>query len=124
MSNRVLILDALSAGSGQRISSRDSIGCGPRAVAGVFEKHNTPCTIHRAEDVLVRRSILKQFDHMAISAMTMDVGAVQKVIRSWRQYRPKGKVLLGGPIASDSSPILKQTRPDILVIGEGEATTD
>jgi threonylcarbamoyladenosine tRNA methylthiotransferase MtaB len=124
MSNRVLILDALSAGSGQRISSRDSIGCGPRAVAGVFEKHNAPCTIHRAEDVLEKTSILKQFDHMAISAMTMDVGAVQKVIRSWRQYKTKGKVLLGGPIASNPSLILKQTRPDILVIGEGEATLD
>jgi radical SAM superfamily enzyme YgiQ (UPF0313 family) len=124
MSNRVLILDALSAGSGQRTSSRDSIGCGPRAVAGVFEKHDIQCIIHRAEDVLIKRGVLKQFDHMAISAMTMDVVVVQRIVKSWRQNKPKGRVLIGGPIASEPDFILKQIRPDILVIGEGEATLD
>jgi hypothetical protein len=37
MSDKVLIIDALSSGSGLRQSSRDAIGCGPRAIAGVFE---------------------------------------------------------------------------------------
>ena len=124
MSNRVLILDALSAGSGQRTSSRDSIGCGPRTVAGVFEKHGIQCVIHRVEDVLAKKSVLKQFDHLAISAMTMDVVVVQKMVKKWRQNRPKGRVLIGGPITSEPNLILKQTRPDILVIGEGEATLD
>ncbi|MCK5390638.1 MAG: hypothetical protein KAJ36_09110, partial [Candidatus Thorarchaeota archaeon] len=63
MTDRVLVVDALSAGSGQRRSSRDSIGCGPRTVAGVFEKHNIPCRIHRVEEILDKRTLLRKFDH-------------------------------------------------------------
>ena len=124
MSGRVLIVDALSAGKGQRTSSRDSIGCGPRSVAGVFEKHKIQCNIHRAEDILIKKGHLKKFDHLSVSAMTMDQIAVQKIVKGWRQVRPKGRILLGGPIAADSEAILKQIRPDLLVIGEGEATLD
>ena len=124
MSNRVLIIDALSAGSGRRTSSRDSIGCGPRAVAGMFEKHGIQCTIRRVEEALTKKSILKQFDHLAISGMTMDYIAVQKMIKTWRQVRQRGRVLLGGPISAEPDTILKQIRPDVLVIGEGEATLD
>lgn len=124
MSGRVLIVDALSAGSGQRTSSRDSIGCGPRAVAGVFEKHGIQCTIRRVDEVLPKRGALKRFDHLAVSAMTMDQVAVQKMVKLWRHFRQQGRVLLGGPIAADPENILKQIRPDVLVIGEGEATLD
>jgi threonylcarbamoyladenosine tRNA methylthiotransferase MtaB len=124
MSGRVLIVDALSAGSGQRTSSRDSIGCGPRTVAGVFEKHGIRCTIRRVDEVLPKKSILKQFDHLVVSAMTMDQIAVQKMVKLWRQIRQIGKVLLGGPIATEPEVILKQIRPDALVVGEGEATLD
>ena len=124
MSGRVLIVDALSAGSGQRTSSRDSIGCGPRAVAGVFEKHGIQCTIRRVDEVLPKRGTLKRFNHLAVSAMTMDQIAVQKMVKLWRQFRQTGRVLLGGPIAADPENILKQIRPDVLVIGEGEATLD
>lgn len=124
MSGRVLIVDALSAGSGQRTSSRDSIGCGPRAVAGVFEKRGIQCTIRRVEEVLPKKGILKRFDHLAVSAMTMDQIAVQKMVKLWRQFRQKGRVLLGGPIAAEPDNILKQIRPDVLVIGEGEVTLD
>ncbi|MHA2153292.1 MAG: hypothetical protein ACXAAQ_15050, partial [Candidatus Thorarchaeota archaeon] len=73
-------VDALSAGSGQRSSSRDSIGCGPRTVAGVFEKHDIESRIHRVEDVLAKRGFLRKFDHIAISAMTMDWMATQKMV--------------------------------------------
>jgi threonylcarbamoyladenosine tRNA methylthiotransferase MtaB len=124
MSDRVLIIDALSAGSGRRTSSRDSIGCGPRAVAGVFEQHGIQCTIHRVEEVLSKKGILKQFDHLAVSAMTMDYIAVQKIVKAWRQVRQKGRVLLGGPISAEQDNILKLIQPDVLVVGEGEATLD
>jgi radical SAM superfamily enzyme YgiQ (UPF0313 family) len=90
----------------------------------VLEKYRIQSTIRRAEEVLSKKSILKQFDHLAVSAMTMDLIAVQKIVKNWRQYRPKGRVLLGGPIAADPEIILKQIRPDVLVIGEGEATFD
>ena len=124
MSGRVLIVDALSAGSGQRTSSRDSIGCGPRTVAGVFEMHGFQCTIRRVDEVLPKKSVLKRFDHLAVSAMTMDQVAVQKMVKLWRQIRQIGRVLLGGPIASEPEIILKQIRPDVLIVGEGEATLD
>ena len=124
MSGKVLIIDALSAGSGLRTSSRDSIGCGPRTVAGVFEKHRIMCNIHRVEDVLSKKGVLKRFDHLAVSAMTMDLSAVLKIVTNWRKYHQKGRVLLGGPIAADPAAVLKQTKPDLLVIGEGEATID
>jgi len=117
MSGRVLIVDALSAGSGQRTSSRDSIGCGPRTVAGVFERHGIQCNISRVEEILSKKVILKRFDHLAVSGMTMDQIAVQKMVKLWRQFRQNGRVLLGGPIATEPEIILKQIRPDVLVIG-------
>ncbi|MHA3962645.1 MAG: B12-binding domain-containing radical SAM protein [Candidatus Thorarchaeota archaeon SMTZ1-45] len=124
MTGQVLIIDALSAGSGQRTSSRDTIGCGPRTIAGVLENHGTQCAIRRAEEVLSKKGVLKRFDHLAISAMTMDLIVVQKIAKIWRYNRSKGRILLGGPIASDPDIILKQIQPDVLVIGEGEGTLD
>ncbi|MFW9843624.1 MAG: B12-binding domain-containing radical SAM protein [Candidatus Thorarchaeota archaeon] len=123
MSNRVLIVDCLSAGLGQRRSSRDSIGCGPRTVAGVFEKHNIPCQIQRVEEVLDKRSILRKFDHTAISAMTMDLPAVNKFVKLWRSSRSQGRIIIGGPISADPLS-LKEMNPDVIVMGEGEATLE
>ncbi|MFW9868282.1 MAG: B12-binding domain-containing radical SAM protein [Candidatus Thorarchaeota archaeon] len=124
MKDRILIVDALSAGSGQRSSSRDSIGCGPRTVAGLFEKHQLDCRIHRVEDILSKRSLLRRFDHMAVSAMTMDLSATKKVVRLWRQANQKGRVIIGGPISAEPERTLTEIKPDIVVIGEGEATLD
>jgi radical SAM superfamily enzyme YgiQ (UPF0313 family) len=122
MSGNILIIDALSAGMGQRKSSRDSIGCGPRSVAGVFEKHDLGCRIYRVEDVLAKRSILKQYEHLAVSAMTMDTSAVLAVLKSWQnKTRPHGRSIIGGPITSDPT-VLKTLSADVLVIGEGEET--
>jgi radical SAM superfamily enzyme YgiQ (UPF0313 family) len=124
MSGRILIVDALSAGTGNRRSSRDSIGCGPRAVAGVFEKHGLESRIRRAEEVLSRPRILKEFDHMAISAMSMDFPAVRSLVKQWRsKTRSVGKIIIGGSLASEPQ-ILKDLVADVLVIGEGEATLE
>jgi len=123
MSNKVLIVDALSAGSGQRRSSRDSIGCGPRSIAGVFEKHKIPCQIYRVEEILEKRAILRKFDHTAISAMTMDLPAIWKFVKLWRGSRSQGRIIIGGPIAADP-PALKELNPDVIVMGEGEATLE
>jgi len=123
MSDRVLILDALSAGSGQRRSSRDSIGCGPRTIAGVFEKHDILCQIHRVEEILEKRALLRKFSHVAISAMTMDLPAVTKFVKLWRGTRSQGRIIIGGPISSNPLS-LKELNPDVIVLGEGEATLD
>jgi radical SAM superfamily enzyme YgiQ (UPF0313 family) len=124
MSADVLIVDALSAGSGKRKSSRDSIGCGPRAIAGVLEKNRFTCRIIRAEDVIHKPGRVRGFKHLAISAMTMDLPATKKVIKIWRNFHRDGRVIIGGPIAIDPVHILKNLAPDVIVIGEGEATFD
>ncbi|TFG33245.1 B12-binding domain-containing radical SAM protein [Candidatus Thorarchaeota archaeon] len=123
MTNRVLIVDALSAGTGQRRSSRDSIGCGPRAVAGVLENNDIPCQIHRVEEILEKRAILRKFDHAAISAMTMDLPAVTKFVKLWYGSRTHGRLLIGGPISADPLSLI-ELNPDVIVIGEGEATLE
>ncbi len=124
MSGQVLIVDALSVGSGRRGSSRDSIGCGPRTVAGVMERHGIPCRIRRAEDVLFARARTRGFEHLAISAMTMDLPATRSIAALWRRTHARGRIIVGGPIASSPHDVLREVRPDVLVIGEGEATLD
>jgi radical SAM superfamily enzyme YgiQ (UPF0313 family) len=123
MSERVLIVDALSAGDGRRTSSRDSIGCGPRAIAGVFEKNQIGCKIIRVEEI-TSRAQFRGFGHLALSAMTMDFSVSHKVANLWRYSRPNGTLLVGGPISSDVATTLEQIRPDVLIVGEGEATLD
>ncbi|MFW9845172.1 MAG: B12-binding domain-containing radical SAM protein, partial [Candidatus Thorarchaeota archaeon] len=124
MENGVLIIDALSAGTGRRTSSRDSIGCGPRAVAGVLERHSVKCRIARVEKALSNPGLLKGFRHLAISAMTMDMPVSIEIAKKWRRTNPKGKLLVGGPVASNPVSALNHLHPDILVLGEGESTLD
>ncbi len=121
MVESILIVDALAAGHGRRKSSRDSIGCGPRTIAGIFEANDLECRIIRSEDITSRRQ-LKRFSHLTISAMTMDIDSCRHVIQSWRRANKSGLVIVGGPIALDPKPVLKALHPDVLVIGEGEGT--
>jgi len=124
MTGRILIIDALSTGTGQRRSSRDSIGCGPRSVAGILEKHGLNCRIRRAEEVLSKKSILQQFDHLAISAMTMDSPVVKTLMKQWQhRSRSSGRTIIGGPIASNPE-VMRELSADVLVMGEGEATLE
>ncbi|MGD2072995.1 MAG: radical SAM protein, partial [Candidatus Thorarchaeota archaeon] len=124
MTDRILIVDALGAGSGQRRSSRDSIGCGPRTIAGVFEKNGYPARIVRAEDILRNKSSLRKFNHLLLSAMTMDLLAAQLVVSIWNRYNPQGKIIIGGPIATNAANLFHDLKPDVYVIGEGELTLE
>ncbi|MHA1247315.1 MAG: B12-binding domain-containing radical SAM protein [Candidatus Thorarchaeota archaeon] len=119
----ILIIDALSAGSGRRVTSRDAIGCGPRSVAGVLEASGLSCRIRRAEDVLTGRSGIRGFRHLAISAMTMDAPSVRRIIHAWRRHH-QGIVVLGGPIATGGKQTLISLKPTVMVVGEGERTLD
>lgn len=122
MAGKILIVDALSAGSGRRTSSRDSIGCGPRTVAGVLEKHDVSCRIVRAEEVMATPRRLRDYEHVAISAMTMDFPITQSIIKKWRYTSVSGRLIVGGPIASNPLTVLRELKPDLLVTGEGEGT--
>ncbi len=107
-----LILDALAAGEGRRLSSLDVIGAGPRTIAGLLEKFGIPYKIMRIEDYL--RSKPRRFDALLVSAMSMDEGAVRKASRKF-----KGIKILGGPITSDLNAV-KRLGFDLGVWGEGE----
>jgi radical SAM superfamily enzyme YgiQ (UPF0313 family) len=67
---------------------------------------------------------MKRFQHIAISAMTMDLPVVRTIAGKWRRSNPWGRMLIGGPVTSDPMAVARDLRPDILVIGEGEATLD
>ncbi len=54
--------------------------------------------------------------------MTMDLPVTQSIVQKWRRTNPGGRVVIGGPLASDSARVLRELRPDILVVGEGEGT--
>ncbi|MEM4734946.1 MAG: radical SAM protein [Candidatus Thorarchaeota archaeon] len=122
MIDGVLIVDALASGDGRRSSSRDVIGVGPRAVAGVMERHDIPCRIARAEDIISTPNRIRSFSHLALSAMSMDLPTVRRVVDLWKRLRRTGRILVGGPISSAPSLVLNEVRPDVVVIGEGEIT--
>lgn len=117
---KIAIVDATGSGKGRRRFTRDAIGAGPRSVYGVLEKLGVEAKIFLAEDIL-EKGFSKEFTALFISAMSMDKIAVKRVITSWRKTS-KGKVVVGGPIASELEDSLLITGADIIAIGEGENT--
>ncbi|UCH57660.1 MAG: radical SAM protein [Candidatus Bathyarchaeota archaeon] len=118
---RPLIVDALASGRGRRVVTRDVIGAGPRALAGVLEKKGFSPRIALAGAVIKGSVVLKDFDLLLVSGMTSDLTAVRRVVSRWRS-KSEGPVLVGGPVASDPVGALLKTRADIAVTGEGELT--
>jgi len=118
-----LIVDALAAGRGRRTATRDVIGAGPRAVAGVLEGRGLRPRIAVAEVVLEGRVELRAYDLLLVSGMTSDLTAVRRVIARWRAAST-GPVVVGGPVSSDPRDALVRARGDVAVIGEGEQTLE
>jgi radical SAM superfamily enzyme YgiQ (UPF0313 family) len=116
---RPLIVDALASGRGKRLATRDAIGAGPRAVAGVLEKVGLSPRIALAETVLEGGVQPGAHDLLLVSGMTSDLTAVRRVISKWRAVID-GPVLIGGPATSDPGRALRKTLGDVAVIGEGE----
>jgi len=113
-----LIVDTLASGKGVRHSTRDVIGAGPRAVAGVLESKELHPDLFAVEDFL-ETELSPIYDVLFISGMTSDLQAIQKVIRKCRRHA-KGPVVIGGPAASEPERVLRRTGGDIAVTGEGE----
>ncbi len=116
-----LIVDTLASGKGTRLTTRDVIGAGPRAVAGVLERHGMEPTIFPVEKFLKGKFEDQDFDVLLISGMTQDIPAMGKTIRKWRRGN-KGSVIIGGPSSSEPERVLKRTGANIAVTGEGEKT--
>lgn len=122
----VLIIDCLAIGEEKRKFSRDFIGGGPKLIAGIMSQlriENLNITLLRAENLIFKKdhkvNILSSYDICLISAMTMDIKSVRKVIRLWRNVNYKKAVIIGGPITSDKN-LLNKINADISVFGEGE----
>jgi radical SAM superfamily enzyme YgiQ (UPF0313 family) len=114
-----LVVDALASGKGERIATRDAIGAGPRAVAGVLEAHGLEPRITPVEALLRAGRVPEGYDALLISGMTGDLVAVQRAARLWRR---EGPILIGGPVASEPERVLGRTGATAAVMGEGEAT--
>jgi radical SAM superfamily enzyme YgiQ (UPF0313 family) len=117
---RIAIVDATAAGKGRRRFTRDAIGCGVRSVCGVLEDHNIKSKILLAENI-IEKGFQENFTALFISGMSMDKVAIKRVIKIWRK-KHQGKVVVGGPVTSELELSLKETKADLIVIGEGELT--
>ncbi|TET28064.1 MAG: radical SAM protein [Candidatus Heimdallarchaeota archaeon] len=117
---RIAVIDATAAGKGRRRFTRDAIGCGVRSVCGVLEEYNIESKIFLAENI-IEKGFQGNFTTLFISGMSMDKVAIRKVVNIWRK-KHKGKVVIGGPVTSELENSLKETKADLIVIGEGELT--
>ena len=114
---KALIVDALASGKGERKATRDAIGAGPRAVAGILESKDIGASIIEAETIL-NGDFLSGFNLLLVSGMTGDIPSIRKVISRWKG----GPSLIGGPITSDPEQALRRTGCELAVVGEGEET--
>ena len=114
---KVLLVDALASVKGERKTTRDVIGAGPRALAGILEPRGIEVTIVEAETIL-NGEFSKEFNLLLTSGMTGDIPAIRRVVSRW----DGGPALIGGPVTSDPEQALRKTKCDIAVIGEGEET--
>ena len=121
----ILIVDALAANEGRRKFSRDAIGVGPRLLAGICEKNNKKTEIVRVEDILSNNFLLStnEYEAFLISGMSVDKISVKKVIKRISTTFSNCKIILGGPLVSETDII---DNKNILcgVIGEGEIILD
>ncbi len=116
---RVLIVDALARGSyGKRMVTVDAVGAGPRTVAGVLEMLGVHVDLAVPEVVFEEPNILRDYNVLMVSAMSIDAPTVRRLVRLWRR-RARGPVLLGGPIALEEGS-LTATGSDLAVVGEAE----
>jgi len=116
-----LIVDALASGKGERLATRDVIGAGPRAVAGVLEARGLKPRVLPVETLLKGGGYPSGYDLLLISGMTSDLKAIQKAARMWRAHSD-APIILGGPAASEPERAMGRTGALAAILGEGEAT--
>ncbi|MBA7621004.1 hypothetical protein ES703_28361 [subsurface metagenome] len=118
---RPLIVDALASGKGSRVATRDVIGAGPRAIAGVLEAGVQRPKLAPVAAVLEEHVDLREYDALLVSGMTSDLTAIRRTVSRWKKGS-EGPVLIGGPVTSEPERALRKTKADIAVVGEAELT--
>ena len=119
---RPLIVDALGAGRSGRVATIDALGSGPRAVAGILERKGMEPKIRTAGEALRDHRQVQEYDVLLISAMTVDLPSVKRLVRYWRRTHKDKNVIVGGPISSSPDDALMKAGADLAVIGESERT--
>jgi len=120
----VAVIDALASVEGRRRVTVDVIGAGPRAVCGVLEKWGIASRILPIENVLKKPRILRKFDILMASGMSVDLPALRKISKIWKNINGKRPTVIGGPITSNPIDAIERAGFDIAVIGEGEETIE
>ncbi|BEP18191.1 radical SAM protein [Pyrofollis japonicus] len=116
----VLMVDALGTSSyGKRQVTIDVIGAGPRTVVGVLEKNGINADLVTSDYVIKNKHIVKNYDVLMISAMSVDIETVRRIIKLWKRDYPYKPVIVGGPIALDPNSIT-YTGADVAIHGESE----
>ncbi|MEM4834341.1 MAG: radical SAM protein [Thermosphaera sp.] len=116
----LLVVDALARAKGERYSTFDVVGAGPRIVAGILEEENN-VSLKPFEEVFNKTREYLHFDYVFISGMTSDKHAIQKLVSKMRRKGFKGEIIIGGPISVEGHQLLKEIPgADYIIVGEGE----
>lgn len=122
-----LVVDCLGVGrskEGTRFATRDVIGAGPRAIAGVLEKHRLQPSLVECSSVFQRPKDLKKFDVLLLTGMSADIPALRRTSRHWRRESGDNPLLVGGPVSADPFQAVARSGCDICVVGEAEETLE
>jgi radical SAM superfamily enzyme YgiQ (UPF0313 family) len=76
-----------------------------------------------SEVILKRVLSKKKYDVVCTGGNSLIYSILESIIKSTRKFSPQSKIIVGGPIiTSEPELMVKSLRPDVGVIGEGEAT--
>ncbi len=115
---RVILVDCLARGRGERKATLDIVGVGPRSISGVLEGERVDVRIYVYEELAENPAIMLDYDVLMVSAMSSDKGCAVRTLRYWREYG-SGPAIIGGPISEEYSFLLDKGY-DLVVVGEGE----
>ncbi len=115
---RVLLVDCLARGKGERKATLDVVGVGPRSISGVLEREGVDVRIYVFEELASNPAVMLDYDVLMVSAMSSDKGCATRTLRYWREYG-SGPAIIGGPISEEYSLLLDKGF-DLIVVGEGE----
>ena len=120
----VIIVDALArGGAGRRVVTVDAVGAGPRTVAGVLEQVGVDVDLTVSEKVFEQPGMLRSYDVLMVSAMSIDEPTVKRIIRAWRRFRGDAPAIVGGPAALDPG-FIERVAADLAVHGEAEPVVE
>ncbi len=119
---KAVVIDLLARASKGRYTSFDVVGAGPRVVAGVVESLGVEVDLVSYEKAL--KSVdFAEYDLVMASAMSSDLGSLQRILRMASIRNRDAVRLVGGPISAEFYELLlKLPEADLVVVGEAETT--